>query len=142
MTTPGQYAQELSQRASGPHDDQATAQVAGLAAEAIRYLSYAVSHGGITEPATVYAVAGELSTAAYRLPQLLSQISDWLTAEISPGGIVACDRPAGQVSHDARTIFGEAAGHAASLAAALIDAHNLTAALRTADRAREGSAAP
>jgi hypothetical protein len=30
MTTPGQYAQELSQRASGPHDDQATAQVAEL----------------------------------------------------------------------------------------------------------------
>ena len=93
MTTPGQYAQELSQRASGPHDDQATAQVAELTAEAIRYLCYAAAHGGMTEPVTVYVVTGELSAAVYRLPQFLTRVSEWLIAEISAGRI-AGSRPA------------------------------------------------
>jgi hypothetical protein len=132
MTTPGRYAQELAQRSSGPHDDQATAQVAGLAAEAIRYLSYAVSHGGITEPATIYAVAGELSTAAHRLPQLLTQLAGWLTAEADAGRITS-DRPARQLTSEARVIFSEAAGHAAGLATALSDAHNLTATIRATE---------
>ena len=129
MTTPGQYAQGLSQRASGPHDDQATAQVAELTAEAIRYLCYAAAHGGMTEPVTVYVVTGELSAAVYRLPQFLTRVSEWLTAEISAGRI-AGSRPAGQLSDDARALYGEAAGHAAALAAALGSAHNLTSSLR------------
>lgn len=138
MTTPGQYAQELSQRVSGPHDDQATAQVAGLTAEAIRYLCYATAHGGMTEPATVYAVTGELSAAAHRMPQFLTRVSLWLTAEISAGRI-AGSRPAWQLTDDARALYGEAAGHAAELAAALSSAHNLTSSLRAS--APEGNAA-
>ncbi|MGH3269025.1 MAG: hypothetical protein ACRDN1_08170, partial [Trebonia sp.] len=72
MTDPGQYARELCERVHGPHDDQATAGAADLAAETIRYLSYAAAHGGFTNPATVYAVAGDLSAVAGRLPQLLT----------------------------------------------------------------------
>lgn len=40
MTTSGQ---ELSQLAHGPHDGQATAEAAGLAAETIRCLAYAAA---------------------------------------------------------------------------------------------------
>ena len=140
MTDPGQYARGLSGRAHGPHDDQATAGAAALAAETIRYLSYAATHRGLSEPATVYAVAGDLSAAAFRLPQLLTQLADWIDAGAAAGRI-AGDRPAAGLGSGARAIFGEAAGHAASLAAALADAHNLTATLRAA-RAPEGSAVP
>lgn len=131
MTDPGRCARELAGRVHGPHDDQATAGAAGLAAETIRYLCYAAAHGGVTEPATVYAVVGDLSAAAFRLPQLLAQLAGWIAGGADAGRI-ASDRPAGQLSGDARAIFGEAAGHAASLAAALADAHNLTATLRAA----------
>ena len=140
MTDPGQYAHELSGRVQGPHDDQATAGAAALAAETIRYLSYATTHGGLSDPATVYAVAGDLSAAAFRLPQLLTQLAGWIAAGEAAGRI-AGDRPAARLGSDARAIFGEAADHAASLAAALADAHNLTATLR-AGRAPEGRAVP
>ena len=136
MTDPGQYARDLSGRAHGPHDDQATTGAAALAAETIRYLSYATTHGGLSDPATVYAVAGDLSAAAFRLPQLLTQLVDWIDAEAAAGRIVG-DRPATRLDSDARAIFGEAVGHAASLAAALADAHNLTATMRAANRATE-----
>lgn len=129
MTTPGQYAQELSQRVTGPHDDQTTTQTAGLAAEAIRYLNYAAAYGGITEPATIYTVTGELSTAAYRLPQLLTRISDWLTAETRAGRITS-DQHAQSQTDDTCALYGEAAGHAANLAVALSRAHSLTATVR------------
>jgi hypothetical protein len=138
MMTSGQYAQELSQRAHGPHNDKATAEAASLAAETIRYLVYATTHGGLTEPGTVYALLGELSTAAHRLPQLLTQLADWITAGADAGRI-AGDRPAGQFASETRATFSKAAGRAADLTAALSDAHNLTATLRASDRAAEGS---
>ena len=134
MTDPGRYARELAERVHGPHDDQGTAGVARLAAETIRYLIYAAAHGGVTEPSIVYAVAGDLSAAASRLPQLLTRLAGWIAAE-ADNGRIAGDRPAGQLSSDARAIFSEAAGHAASLAAALTDAHSLTATVRAAGHA-------
>jgi hypothetical protein len=141
MITPGQYAHELSQRADGPHDDQATAEAAGLAAETIRYLIYAAAHGGITEPATVYAIAGELSAAAYRLPQVLTQMGEWIATEISAGRVAGDQsRPARQLGDDARAVYSQAAGHASGLAAALSDAHNLAGTLRAS--APETSIAP
>lgn len=141
MTDPGRYAHELAVRVHGPHDDQATAGAAGLAAETIRYLCYAAAYCGMTEPGTVYAVVGDLSAAAFRLSQLLTQLAGWIVGEAEAGRI-AGDRPAGQLSGDARAIFGEAAGHAASLAAALAGAHNLTATIRSNELAPEDSAAP
>lgn len=59
----------------GPHEDQATPGAAGLVAETIRYLSYAAALGGFTNPATVYVVAGDLSAAAGRLPQIAGSIA-------------------------------------------------------------------
>ena len=141
MTDPGEYARELSGHVHGPHDDQATVGAAGLAAETIRYLCYATTHGGLSEPATVYAVAGDLSAAAGRLPQLLAQLAVWIVGEANAGRL-AGDRPAGRLGRDARAIFGEAAAHAASLAAALAGAHDLTATLWAGERAPEESAAP
>ena len=55
----------------GPYDDATTSRQAGLAADAIRYLSYA-TRGGITEPATAAVITGHLADAAYRLPQFLT----------------------------------------------------------------------
>jgi hypothetical protein len=95
VTDPGRYARELAGRVHGPHDDQATAGAAGLAAETIRYLSYAAAHGGFTDPATVDAVVGDLSTAAGRLPQLLIQLAGWIAAGADAGRIyvITLNRP-------------------------------------------------
>lgn len=132
MTDPGEYARELCERAHGPHDDQATAAAAGLAAETVRYLSYAATHGGLTDPATVYAVVGDLSAVAWRLPELLTQLAGWIAVRADAGKI-AGDRPAGMLGTDARAIFGEAAAHAASLAGALNNAHSLAATIYATD---------
>ena len=83
---------------------------------------------------TVYAVAGDPSAAAGRLPQLLTQLADWIAAGPDAGRIAA-GLAAGMLGSDARAIFGEAAGLAAGLAAILADAHNLTATVRAAEAA-------
>ena len=58
-----------------------------LAAEAVRYLNHAAPRGGVTVPATVATVTADLSAAAYRLPQLLAGLGDWLTAEAAAGRV-------------------------------------------------------
>ena len=70
----------------GPYSDAGTA-AADLAAETARYLNYAAAKGGITDPATISAVTASLAIAAYRLPQLLNAISEWLRAETTAGRI-------------------------------------------------------
>ena len=141
MTDPGEYARELSGHVHGPHDDQATVGAAGLAAETIRYLCYATTHGGLSSgppsmlsPATCRPPPGGFPSSLLSLP---SGSPARRTPAVSAG-----DRPAGRLGRDARAIFGEAAAHAASLAAALAGAHNLTATLRAGERAPEESAAP
>jgi hypothetical protein len=130
---PGQLTAHLTATLHGPYDDTATAAAAGLAAECIRYLCYAGPRGGITEPATIAAVTTSLTVSAYRLPQFLSQLSDWLTAETAAGRIADDQhRPASQITDAARDIVAEAAEHAASLAVTLTAAANLTATLHTA----------
>jgi len=82
--TPDQLSGELTARLDGPHGDGSTAGAARLAAETVRFLNYATgSHAGsgLTEPATVYMIAANLSAAAYGLPQLFRQLSGWLEAE-------------------------------------------------------------
>jgi hypothetical protein len=66
----------------------------------------------------------------YRLPQLLTTISGWLTAE-SAAGRIADDhrRPPAQLSDRIRATLRQAADE---LAAALTAAHNLTATLHAA----------
>jgi hypothetical protein len=133
---PAQLAAALAARTGGPHGDGDTAGAAEAAAEAIRYLNHAAPRGGITDPATVSAVAAALAAVAYRLPQLVTQLAEWLAAETAAGR-VADDhhRPAWQVTDAARLLFWEAAEHADHLASALNAAANLTATLHAADPA-------
>lgn len=71
----------LEAAAGGPHDPDATAAVAWLAAEAVRYLNYASrSDEGVEFASTLYTVAGALSPAASRIPQFASQALAWLNA--------------------------------------------------------------
>ncbi|HET6190178.1 MAG TPA: hypothetical protein VFE59_24660 [Trebonia sp.] len=72
---PAQLGAALAALVHGPYADEDTAGVAGLAAEAVRYLNHAVPRGGVAVPATVADVASDLSTMACRLPQLLAALS-------------------------------------------------------------------
>lgn len=123
----------LAARVHGPYADEDTAGVAVLAAEAVRYLNYSAPRGGVTDPATVYAVCGGLSDAAYRLPQLLSALGRWLEAETSVGRLADDHRrPPAELAVKIRDVFGDAGECAAGLARALNTAHNLVSTLSAA----------
>ena len=85
--TAAQLAAGLAALVHGPYADASTASAADLAAETARYLNYAAAKGGITDPATISALTASLATTAYRLPQLLNTISEWLRAETTAGRI-------------------------------------------------------
>jgi len=105
---------------AGPYADASTAGAAELAAETIRYLNHAAAKGGITDPATISDLAASLATAAYRLPQLLNAISEWLKAETTAGRIADDHRrPPDQLTARTRAATTHAADTAAELAAAL-----------------------
>jgi hypothetical protein len=81
LLTPALLLRRLEAAAGGPHDPDATVAVAWLAAEAVRYLNYASrSDEGVEFASTLYTVAGALSLAASRIPQLASQSLAWLIA--------------------------------------------------------------
>jgi hypothetical protein len=137
MTSPAQYARDLSGRRHGPHDDRTTAEVAALTAETIRYLNYAATCG-LTSPATICIMTGELSAAAARLPQLLARLTGWLEAQASTGRIADDQhRPVTGITGQARAALELAARHAADLAAALAAVQNLTATLHPAGSAED-----
>jgi hypothetical protein len=132
--TPAQLTASLAALIHGPYVDASTAGAADLAAEAIRYLNYAAPRGGITEPATVATVAADLAATAYRLPQLLASLGDWLMAEAAAGRLADDHRrpPAGlaeRISAAIRTASDQADGLSA--------VHNLAATVHVA-----GPAAP
>jgi hypothetical protein len=83
--SPAQLARSLASLNDGPYRDADTAGVAGLAAETARYLGHAVPSGGVTDPATVTAVAGDLSLLAARLPALVASLGAWLMNESAAG---------------------------------------------------------
>lgn len=131
--TPGEFADELPGRLHGPHDDATTIGSARLAGELIRFLNYATRPhaGGLTEPAAVYLLTGELAAAMCRLPQLFSQLGDWLTEEGSNGRLQDDDgRPVDRLTWDAFTVLTQATSHAYDLARDLMAAQMLTAGLR------------
>ena len=82
---PALLAARLAALADAPYRDADTAGVAGLAAESVRYLGNAVPRGGVTDPATVAAVAADLSLLASRLPALVSVLGGWLMYESAAG---------------------------------------------------------
>ena len=131
-----QLAAGLAGLIHGPYADASTADAADLAAEAIRYLNHAAAKGGITEPATIAAVTGSLVTAAYRLPQLLNTITEWLRAETAAGRIADDHRRSpDQLTARVRAAISQAVDSADALTVALAAVHNLTATLHTAEPA-------
>jgi len=98
-----------------------------------RYLNYAAMHGGVTEPATVAACVGEMCTAVYRLPQLLSLLGDWVRTEAAAGRLAGDDGlPGWLLAESARAVLGEAMEHADALARCLGVAHSLASAAHSA----------
>lgn len=93
-----------------------TLTLARAAAEAVRGLNHATS-GGLGQPAVAYAVLGELSLAASRLPQLLAQVSRWLAAALAAGQLACDDGTSPAPAIDAAWLFLDGArGTAAALA--------------------------
>jgi hypothetical protein len=134
--TTAQLTASLASLNHGPYADASTAGAADLAAETIRYLNHAAAKGGITDPATIADLTSSLATAAYRLPQLLSAISEWLRAETAAGRIADDHRrPPDQLTSRTRTAITHTADTAQELAAALAALHNLTATLHAAESA-------
>jgi hypothetical protein len=131
--TPAHLTACLVTLVNGPYADDDTAGVADLAAEAVRYLNYAAPRGGVTDPATIATVTASLATAAYRLPQLLTALGDWLNAEAAAGRLGDDHhRPPARLAALIRAAVSTASDHADDLAAALNAVHNLTATLHTA----------
>ena len=80
-------------------------------------------------------VAGSVMLA-YRLPQLLNTVSEWLKAETTAGRIADDHRRSPhQLTARVRAATTQAADNADNLAAALAAVHNLTATLHTAEPA-------
>jgi hypothetical protein len=72
----------------GPHSDDYTADVARLAAEAVRVLNHATGYHtseGLTYPATAYRIAGNLAAAAFGTGQLTDQMVTFLDRELAAG---------------------------------------------------------
>lgn len=136
MMTPREYVAQLSAARYGPHDDETTTAVAAVAAEAIRWLAYATRPGseGVTSPATAYDLTIELNAVISRIPQVLSQLADWLGAEYDAGRVIS-DSPANV--DDVRAALGDAMTGADRLSRALANAANLTADLRPAESLAE-----
>jgi hypothetical protein len=128
MMTPQQLGSELAARLDGPHADEHTAGAGELCAEAVRFLNYATgSHSpeGLVYPSTVYLLAADLSSAAWRMQQLFTQLSAWLAAEDAAGMLGTDDgTPAADVVASARVDLGEAAAYANSLSARLAALQN------------------
>jgi hypothetical protein len=81
LLPPALLLRHLEAAAGSSHHPDATIAVAWLAAETIRYLNYASrSDEGVEFASTLYAVAGALSLAASRIPQLTTQVRAWLNA--------------------------------------------------------------
>jgi hypothetical protein len=131
--TPAYLTACLTELVNGPYADADTAGAADLAAETVRYLNYAAPRGGITEPATVAAVAASLAATAWRLPQLMSALAEWLAAEATAGRLADDHRrPPADLTALIRAATSQAGDRAGDLAAALSTVHNLSATLHAA----------
>jgi hypothetical protein len=126
--TPEDIAARLPELTGAPHDDAAIIALAQIAAEAMRALNHATfSPAGPAEPATVYAVLGQLAAAAHRLPQLSGQLANWLTREYTAGRLSCAQGVLDDAVGDAQASLDRAAGHATRLGEALDLAQQATA---------------
>jgi len=130
--TPAQLTAALAGLLHGPYADALTAEAGDLAAETTRYLAYAATQGGITDPATISALTASLAITIYRIPQTLNAIGAWLTAETAAGRIADDHRrPPAQLTDRIRSAITQATDNADALAASLAAIRNLTATLHT-----------
>jgi hypothetical protein len=120
-------ASRLPGYASGPHSDPATIAAARIAAEAARVLGHATrgGAGGLSEPATVYAVLGELAALACRLSQVCGQLAAWIEAEHAAGRLASdTGQPAATAAGPALRELRRAAQRTSELGAALAAAQD------------------
>jgi hypothetical protein len=122
-------AQHSAPPLHGRYDDATTAREAQRAADAVRYLNYAI-RDGLTDPATAATLTGHLADAAYRLTQLLTQLTEWLCQEITAGRIASDhETPAPLLAAGTRDQLTNAAEQATHLAKALDHARQLASTL-------------
>jgi hypothetical protein len=126
--TAEEIAAQLPQLVDGPHDDDAITAVAEIAAEAVRVLNHATMPGrGLSEPATVCAVLGQLAAAAHRLPQLCGQLSGWLRQENAAGRLASTTGGLDDAMDEALASLDRAARYGTRLGEALDLAQQATA---------------
>ncbi len=141
--TPDQMAAELAARLDGPHTDDDTAAAAQLICQAVRFLNYATAAGaGLTYPATVYTVTGELAVAAARLSQLTDQLGQFLARELAAGRLGDdFGRDPADAAGRADDYLAAAAAAAVTLGDVLSAAQNSIASIHQASPSTDGGAA-
>jgi hypothetical protein len=144
MMTPERLARELAARLDGPHADEHTAGAGELCAEAVRFLNYATgshSPAGLVYPSTVYTLAADLSSAAWRMQQLFTQLAAWLAAEEAAGRLGTDDgSPAADVVAAATVNLASASTAANHLSACLDALQNSVSGLNGRGLNRPGGA--
>ena len=119
---------------AAPAEHSSPAQLGWQAAEAIRTLNHLTHPPTAADPNEVYELLAALAAMAYRLPQLLGQLSRWLQTEQAADRLRA-DTPAAQPAQITATAVGEltrAARTANRLGQALDSAHQHLAHLAAA----------
>ena len=102
----------------GPHSPERTAEAGQLFDDASRFLTYATmgGKGGLEYPAEVYRLVADLYAATGRLPQMCSQLEDFLRDQEATGRLYEAQGRdiAAQLTRAAMHL-----GHAADAARAL-----------------------
>jgi len=89
----------------GPHSPERTAQAGQMFDDCSRFLAYAMmaGKGGVACPSDVYRLVADLYSATARLPQMCSQMEEFLRAQTTTGRLyeargrdieTQCDRAA------------------------------------------------
>ncbi|GAA3172923.1 hypothetical protein [Nonomuraea roseoviolacea] len=118
---------------AGPHSDEYTRHAADAFTEAVHVLNHATrSPEGVTDPATIHAVLGDLADGIARLDQLLLQLTERLTRLAESGRVGHDSGDPAKAAHAVANATG-AIDYARRVMAApggnLAAAHNVTASL-------------
>lgn len=120
----------------GPHSPDYTREVGNALAEAVRVLNYATrgEADGLEYPGDVYTLLGALYTATGRMPQLLTQLVEFLAAQ-GGSGTLADDHGRNVPSQIAEASYhlGHAHGAATALTKALQQAQQSISGLYVKD---------
>jgi signal transduction histidine kinase len=144
MTTEDEFPYSVALNINAPPSPEYTLELAEALAEVVRVLNHATRHQeALAEPADVHGVIQELSPAADRETQLLSQLAARLEAMRAAGGIAV---PEGEYAGNpdlavatARLRLGMAETIAGALREALDDVARVTSTLAAADTGEDGT---